>query len=177
MSLPTFLTVSGSLRAGSFNTAILEHFSQFANAKANVVRTDAVGQLPLYNQDLDTDTPPAAVATARAEIAASDCVVVATPEYNYGIPGPLKNWFDWMSRPYGAHVFLGKKVFIIGSAPSPRGGKNAVEYLRLGFTAIQAVVVGDEVLLPNIHETLNATKSGDDATLTTLFAHILESCQ
>ena len=102
MSLPTFLTVSGSLRAGSFNTAILEHFAQFASAKANVVRTDAVGQLPLYNQDLDTDTPPAVVAAARAEIAASDCVVVATPEYNYGIPGPLKNWFDWMSRPYGA---------------------------------------------------------------------------
>ena len=68
MSLPAFLTVSGSLRAGSFNTAILEHFSQFASAKANVVRTDAVGQLPLYNQDLDTDTPPAVVAAARAEI-------------------------------------------------------------------------------------------------------------
>jgi chromate reductase len=104
-------------------------------------------------------------------------VVVATPEYNYGIPGPLKNWFDWMSRPYGAHVFLGKKVFVIGSAPSPRGGKNAVEYLRLGFTAIQAVVVGDEVLLPNVHETLNAAKSGEDATLTTVFQHILQSCQ
>jgi len=75
MSLPTFLTVSGSLRAGSFNTSILEHFAQFASAKANVVQTNAVGQLPLYNQDLDTDTPPAAVAAARAEIAASDCVV------------------------------------------------------------------------------------------------------
>jgi chromate reductase len=82
MSLPTLLTVSGSLRAGSFNTAILEHFAQFASGKGDVVRTNAVGQLPLYNQDLDTDTPPAAVATARAEIAASDFVVVATPEFS-----------------------------------------------------------------------------------------------
>ncbi len=177
MSLPTFLTVSGSLRAESFNTTILERFAQFANGKAEVVHSHYLGELPLYNQDLDNDTPPAVVAAARAEIAASDFVVVATPEYNYGIPGPLKNWFDWMSRPYGAHVFLGKKVFVIGSAPSPRGGKNAVEYLRLGFTAIQAVVVGDEVLLPSIHETLNAAKSGEDTTLTTVFQHILQSCQ
>ena len=177
MSLPTFLTVSGSLRAGSFNTAILEHFAQFAVDKAEVVHSHYLGELPLYNQDLDNDTPPVVVAAARAEIAASDFVVVATPEYNYGIPGPLKNWFDWMSRPYGAHVFLGKKVFVIGSAPSPRGGKNAVEYLRLGFTAIQAVVVGNEVLLPSIHETLNAAKTGEDTTLTTVFQHILQSCQ
>jgi chromate reductase len=177
MSLPTFLTVSGSLRAESFNTVILERFAQFANGKAEVVHSHYLGELPLYNQDLDNDKPPAVVAVARAEIAASDFVVVATPEYNYGIPGPLKNWFDWMSRPYGAHVFLGKKVFVIGSAPSPRGGKNAVEYLRLGFTAIQAVVVGDEVLLPNVHETLNAAKSGEDTTLTTVFQHILQSCQ
>ena len=67
MSLPTLLTISGSLRAGSFNTAILEHFAQFANGQANVAHSHYLGQLPLYNQDLDTDTPPAVVGAARAE--------------------------------------------------------------------------------------------------------------
>ena len=175
MSTPSLLAVSGSLRKDSYNTALLHAFARHAGNSASVTLSDAVGSLPLYNEDLVSDSVPEIIAAARAEVAGADGIIVATPEYNYGIPGPLKNWFDWMSRPYGNHVLLGKKVLILGSTPGPRGGKGAVDYLRAGFGAIQAEVVGDEVLIGQVHEMLGAADAEIDPALTAIFNDALSA--
>ena len=169
MSTPTFLAVSGSLRKDSYNTALLQAFARHAGTSASITLSESVGLLPLYNEDLVSESVPELIAAARAEVAAADAVIVATPEYNYGIPGPLKNWFDWMSRPFGNHVLLGKKVLILGSTPGPRGGKGAVDYLRAGFGAIQAEVVGEEVLIGQVHEMLGSSDAELNSALTAIF--------
>ena len=169
MSTPTFLAVSGSLRKDSYNTALLQAFARHAAGSASITLSHSVGLLPLYNEDLVSESVPELVAAARAEVALADAVIVATPEYNYGIPGPLKNWFDWMSRPFGNHVLLGKKVLILGSTPGPRGGKGAVDYLRAGFGAIQAEVVGEEVLIGQVHEMLGSPDAELNSALTAIF--------
>lgn len=177
MSTPSFLAVSGSLRKDSYNTALLQAFARHAAGSASITLSHSVGLLPLYNEDLVSESVPDVIAAARGEVAAADAVIVASPEYNYGIPGPLKNWFDWMSRPFGNHVFLGKKVLVLGSTPGPRGGKGAVDYLRAGFVAIQADVVGEEVLISQVHELLGSSGTELNPALTEVFDNALSALQ
>ena len=114
------LAISGSLRAASFSTTILraldhQHFPGIA------MSLKTLEDIPLYNQDLDTEPALSPVAILRAEVQSSDGLVIATPEYNHGIPGVLKNALDWASRPAFASCFVGKPVLIITSAPGATG--------------------------------------------------------
>ena len=117
------LGISGSLRAGSFNTALLRAAQQVAG---DGIAFDAVTLhgIPLYDGDAEArDGLPAAVTTLKDRIVASDGVLLVTPEYNNGIPGVFKNAIDWLSRPAAdiARVFGDKPFALVGASPGGFG--------------------------------------------------------
>jgi chromate reductase, NAD(P)H dehydrogenase (quinone) len=115
--------ISGSLRRGSFNTALLRAAAEVAPAGVTIdVRT--IHGIPLYDADIENGPGiPDAVKTLKDEIAASNGVLLVTPEYNNSIPGVFKNAIDWLSRPDTdvARVFRGRAVAIIGASPGRFG--------------------------------------------------------
>ena len=122
------LAISGSLRADSFNTALLSAAQQYALGYDWDLA--AIGDLPLYNQELDGDVKPASVVRFKEQIENADALVIATPEYNYGIPGGLKNAIDWASRPAYQSVLAHKPTVIMSASMSPTGGVRAQSQLR-----------------------------------------------
>ena len=105
--------IAGSLRRGSFNAALLREAQDLAPADTRIELVD-LAPLPLYNRDLEDDGIPPPVAEFRQALAAADGLVVATPEYNYSIPGVLKNAIDWASRPPDSPLD-GKPMAIMGA--------------------------------------------------------------
>ncbi len=115
--------ISGSLRLGSFNTALLRA-AKAALAEEAVLDVRTLHGIPLYDEDLEArDGVPAAVEALKAAIVAADGLLLATPEYNNGVPGVFKNGIDWLSRPPGdiKLVFGGKPVAVIGASPGRLG--------------------------------------------------------
>jgi NAD(P)H-dependent FMN reductase len=123
------LGISGSLRAGSFNTALLRAAQQGAGADVNIEIATLHG-IPLYDGDEESRSGiPAAVTALKEKIFASDGVVLATPEYNGGVPGVLKNGIDWLSRGSDSkRVYFGRPFAIMGATPggmATLGSQNA----------------------------------------------------
>lgn len=115
--------ISGSLREGSYNSALLRAAATMMPEGAELVLGTIRG-IPLYDADLEaTDGIPAAVATLKDAIATADGLIIATPEYNNSMPGVLKNAIDWLSRPPAdiPRVFGGKRVALIGASPGGFG--------------------------------------------------------
>ena len=169
------IVVSGSLRKGSYTTALCRAVcalpaSERTGAAGEVafVMRDYVRHLPTYDGDLDTDTPPAVVAEMRAELAASHAVLIGTPEYNYNIPGGLKNFIDWASRPFAKHCLIGRRMGVFGCAPGDRGGKASVEYLRNMIPLFGASLIGPELLFPKINAKIAADGAVDASVMTPL---------
>ena len=121
--------LSGSLRKGSFATAILKTLADEIAPQAQIIYGD-IGSLPHYNQDLDGDVPPAAVAAMRAALVAAQGLVIVSPEYNHGMPGVLKNAIDWLSSPPSTAALIGKHALIITASPAFTGGVRAQAHLR-----------------------------------------------
>jgi NAD(P)H-dependent FMN reductase len=121
--MPTILGLSGSLRAGSFNTALLRAAAGLMPAGSRLELATLHG-IPLYDGDVEArDGIPAAVQAMRERIVACDGLLLATPEYNNGIPGVLKNGIDWLSRPPAdiARVFGNRPVAVTGASPGGFG--------------------------------------------------------
>lgn len=137
---PRILGISGSLRKASFSTAILRSAGKLLDGEAQFDLV-AMDDVPLYNQDLDTDAPPEAVVRLRQQIADADGLVIATPEYNYGVPGVLKNALDWASRPYGQSKLTGKPVLTLSSSPAFTGGVRAQAQLNETLLSNSAQIV------------------------------------
>lgn len=117
------LGISGSLRTGSFNTALLRAAQSVAPAGVEVEVATLHG-IPLYDADVEQrDGLPAAVTVLKDKVAASDAVLLVTPEYNNGIPGVFKNAIDWLSRPPAdsARIFGGRPFAVIGASPGGFG--------------------------------------------------------
>ncbi|WP_338465549.1 NADPH-dependent FMN reductase [Novosphingobium sp. ZN18A2] len=117
------LGISGSLRRGSFNTALLRNAADLLPEGTSLEIATLHG-IPLYNADDEAEGGvPEAVAELKERIAAADGVILATPEYNNGIPGVFKNAIDWVSRPAGdtAQVFSGRPFSIMGASPGGFG--------------------------------------------------------
>lgn len=110
-----FIGFSGSLRAGSFNSGALRAAQELCPEEAELEIYDISG-FPPFNQDQEAD-PPKMVADLKAAIRAADAVIFCSPEYNYSIPGHLKNVIDWASRPYGDSAWEGKPAAIMGASP------------------------------------------------------------
>lgn len=129
------IALSGALRRGSYNTALLRAAAGLAPAGVELDLRTLHG-IPLYDGDVEAEGIPAAVTTLREAIRAADALLIGTPEYNHGIPGVLKNGLDWLSRPSGegAKLFGGKPTALMGATPG-------------GFGTVQA----QEALLPVLH--------------------------
>ncbi|MCB1969844.1 MAG: NAD(P)H-dependent oxidoreductase [Geminicoccaceae bacterium] len=119
----------GSLRKGSTTRKLAQAIIAEApkNLSFNLVE---IGDLPLYNEDLETETPPAAWSRFRRELGEADAVLFVTPEYNRSVPGGLKNAIDVGSRPYGQAVFSGKPAAVVTGSPGGIGGFGANHHLR-----------------------------------------------
>ncbi len=123
MDIVRVLGLSGSLRAGSFNTALLRAAAGLMPAGASLEVATLQG-IPLYDGDAEArDGLPAAVTTLKQQIIDSDALIIATPEYNNSIPGVLKNGIDWLSRPPAdiGRVFGKRQVAIVGASPGGFG--------------------------------------------------------
>ncbi|HVV71458.1 MAG TPA: NAD(P)H-dependent oxidoreductase [Verrucomicrobiae bacterium] len=132
MSTPlNILGIAGSLRKGSFNRAVLRAAEKLAPADAWIETFELAG-IPVFNQD-DDGHPPERVVQFKARIRAADAILIVTPEYNYSIPGVLKNAIDWASRPYGDSAWEGKPVAVMGASPGRFGTARAQYHLRQVF--------------------------------------------
>lgn len=148
MSRPiTIAGISGSLRKGSFNTASLQAAAELAPDNVTLTTHTLHGVEP-FNEDVEAEGWPDSVADLREKIAPADGVLFATPEYNYSIPGVLKNAVDWLSRPTGDGPITGKPAAIIGASPSPFGTARAQAHLRqVVFYNAMPLLPYDEVLV------------------------------
>jgi chromate reductase len=125
------LGFAGSLRKNSYNKALLRAAVELA-PKGAVIETFDLEGIPLFTQDLETQ-PPQRVKDFKAKIRAADAILIATPEYNYSIPGVLKNAIDWASRPYSDKAFDGKPVAVMGASTGMLGTTRAQYHLRQCF--------------------------------------------
>ena len=143
------LGISGSLRQGSFNTALLRHAGELFDARgAEFEIYDGLGDIPAYNEDDDMDNPPETVGRIREVVREADAVFFATPEYNSSIPGVLKNAVDWLSRPSLAQSALrGKPVAVVGASTGVFGAVWGQAELRKVLSATGARVIEGEVAL------------------------------
>ena len=141
MGKSTVLTLVGSLRAASINRQLAEAAAHAAPDHVDVIRYDGLDEIPFYNEDLDTDDPPAAVGALRAAVANADAVLIVTPEYNGTIPAVLKNAIDWLSRPYGNSAIKDKPLAVVGTAMGRFGGVWAHDETRKSFGIAGARVV------------------------------------
>src|ERR1700730_6389025 len=130
----------GSLRKASFNGMLANVLISLApsSLKLDIVE---IGQLPLYNQDLDTDPPPAPWTVFRRRVMAADAVLFVTPEYNRSVPAALKNALDVGSRPYGSSVWDRKPGAVVSSSPRALGGFGAQHHLRQSLVFLNVRVM------------------------------------
>ena len=148
------LGIAGSVRKSSFNKAALRAAQKLVPDGASIDIFDIDG-LPGFNQD-DEKNPPAKVTELKAKIRAADAILFVTPEYNYSIPGVLKNAIDWASRPYGDSAWNGKPVAVMGASVGVIGTARAQYHLRQVFVFLDMEAVNQPEVM------INASKSFDD---------------
>src|SRR5438874_919126 len=146
------LGVSGSLRSGSHNTALLRAAVELLPAGAELELWDGLRAVPPYDEDGDVDPAPPAVAALRAALAGADAVLFATPEYNSSVPGQLKNALDWASRPIATNALRGKPVAVVGASTGAFGAVWAQAELRKVLGAVGARVVESELAIGHAAE-------------------------
>jgi chromate reductase, NAD(P)H dehydrogenase (quinone) len=146
------LAISGSLRRGSYNTRLLRAAAGLLPPGVELVELEGMADVPPYDEDLDGESPPEAVARLRGQIAEADALLFSTPEYNASVPGVLKNAVDWASRPFPANVLRGKPALVIGASTGIFGAVWAQAELRkvLGHTG--ALVIDSELPLSQAQE-------------------------
>jgi len=124
--------IAGSLRQASLNRALLRATLELAPPALDISIHD-LGALPLYNGDVEAKGTPESVETLRLAVRSAHGLLIATPEYNHGVPGVLKNAIDWLSRPPRNSVLDGKPVGLIGASPGMTGTARAQTQLRQAF--------------------------------------------
>src|SRR4030042_5731960 len=148
------LGFAGSLRKQSYNRAILAAALEMVPDEATLEIFDLDG-IPPFNQDLENQ-PPEKVKEFKAKIRAADAILMATPEYNYSIPGVLKNAIDHASRPYGDNAFDGKPVAIMGASVGILGTARAQYHLRQSLVFLNMYPLNrPEVMVPLAQEKID----------------------
>ena len=153
------LGIAGSLRVNSYNKALLRAAIELAPSSMEI-RSYEIDAVPLYNGDVEERGDPEPVVALKAAIREADALLIATPEYNYGVPGVLKNAIDWASRaPSGERqVLKGKPVAIMGASPGVGGTIRAQLQLRQAFVFTQSyALAAPEVAVSRAHEKFDAT--------------------
>jgi chromate reductase, NAD(P)H dehydrogenase (quinone) len=142
------LGIAGSLRDGSYNRALLSAAGELLPPGVELVEHD-IRKLPFYDADVEAAGDPVSVVELKEAIRAADALLIATPEYNRGVPGLLKNAIDWASRPPFASPLTGKPVAVIGASTGRGGTARAQEQLRAALEWSRATVLEQpEVLVP-----------------------------
>jgi len=161
------LGISGSLRKESFNTKLLRAAQELAPEGVVITRFD-LAPIPLYNEDVFVAGRPPEVVRFRDAILAADALLIATPEYNYSVPGVLKNAIDWASRPPRENPFAGKPAAIMGATPGLGGTMRSQSHLRQVLFAVDLRLVNrPEVAVRSASEKFDANGTlTDDKTRT-----------
>lgn len=137
---------AGSLRSGSYNKALLHAATDLLPGDLELEIFDLDG-IPGFNQDIEVDMP-IKVKDFKSKIREADAILIATPEYNYSVPGVLKNAIDWASRPYGDNAFNEKPVAIMSASIGMLGGARAQYHLRQMFVFLNMYPInGPEVMV------------------------------
>jgi chromate reductase, NAD(P)H dehydrogenase (quinone) len=151
----TILGIAGSLRKQSYNRALLRAAQQLAPEGTRIESFELDGITP-FNQD-DESHPPEKVASLKSKVRAADAILIVTPEYNYSVPGVLKNAIDWASRPYGDSAWNGKPVAIMGASVGMIGTARAQYHLRQMFVFLNMFAVNQpEVMIGNAAQRFDA---------------------
>jgi len=152
--LVTILGFAGSLRKDSYNKALLRAALELVPEGVKLEIFDLEG-IPPFNQDLENQMPEK-VKRFKAKIRAIDALLIATPEYNYSIPGVLKNAIDWASRPPGDNSFEGKPVAIMSASPGTLGGARAQYHLRQVLVSLNMYAINrPEVIVASADEKID----------------------
>lgn len=164
---------AGSLRRGSYNRALIRAAQELAPA-GMTIETIEIGELPFYNADIEKDGDPPAVAAFKAALGPADGLLIATPEYNDGIPAVLTNATDWGSRLPGRAPLTGKPVALMGASPSQVGTARGQMHLRQVLGHVQArVLPPPELLVAKAHERFDAELRLKDETTRKVLGDLL----
>ena len=164
------LAISGSLRATSSNTALLQAAAELAPQGVEVVLCEGPGDLPHFNPDLDGETPPPSVSDWRTRLRNADGIVFSVPEYAHGVPGVLKNSLDWV---VGSGEFVGKPVTLFNATPR---GTYAIASLTETLTVMMARVVAEaSITLQLLWKPVTAGQITADPEMAAVVRSALES--
>ena len=149
-----FLAISGSLRAASTNTLLLQATASLTPPGVTITLYDGLDTLPHFSPERDKDPAPEPVLALRAQLHRADVVLICTPEYIHGMPGVLKNMLDWIAS---SGEFVNKPVGVMSAGPSDLGGSRAHESLSHTLEVLMAVVPnGASLIVPYIRQRLAA---------------------
>jgi len=164
----------GSLRKGSYNKALMRAALELLPKDATIEVFDLEG-IPPFNQDFEKQ-PPQIGKEFKAKIRKAEALLIATPEYNFSIPGVLKNAIDWASRPYGDNAFEEKPVAVMSASTGRLGGARAQYHLRQSFVFLNMYPINrPEVMMPNAREHVDAKGNVTDETTRQLIQQLLEA--
>ena len=167
------LGIAGSLRKGSYNKSVLRAAQALAPADASIEIFDLEG-IPPFNQD-DEKQPPRRVAELKAKARAADAILFVTPEYNYSIPGVLKNAIDWASRPYGDSAWTGKAVAVMGASIGVIGTARAQYHLRQCFVFLDMEPVNQPEVMITADKSLDEQGGIKDEKTRELISSLLQN--
>lgn len=159
----TVLGFAGSLRRASYNRALLRAAQEEMPAGMKLDLFE-IGEIPLYNEDVEAEGDPEPVARFKQAIREADGLLIATPEYNHGVPGVTKNAIDWASRPPRQAPLNGKPVAILGASPGITGTARGQSQLRQAFEFTNSYCMPQpEILVYQAHQKFDAEGRLTDA--------------
>ena len=168
------LAFAGSLRKGSYNKALIRTAVEVARPSVAIEVYDLEG-IPPFNGDFENN-PPQKVVEFKQKISAADALLIATPEYNYSVPGVLKNALDWASRPPAGNPLQGKPVAIMSASTGRFGGVRAQYHLRQTFVYLDMHPVNKpEVMLSDAANNVNAKGKVTNEQTRQLIGKLLEA--
>jgi len=169
------LGISGSLRQTSHNTQLLRVAADLLPPGTELEIFDGLDEVPPFNED-DERAPPPRVVELKARVREADAILIATPEYNYSVPGVLKNAIDWASRPYGDNVWDGKPAALMGASPGSQGTARAQYHLRQSFVFLNMYPLNQpEVMISNASQRFDGQGHLTDEGLRTRIRQLLEA--
>jgi Predicted flavoprotein len=168
------LGIAGSLRRDSYNKFALRAATQLVPEGASIEIFDLDG-IPGFNQD-EEQNPPAKIVEFKKKIREADAILFVTPEYNYSVPGVLKNAIDWASRPYGDSAWSGKPAAVMGASIGSIATARAQYHLRQMFVFLNVyAILQPEVMIGNAHEKFDAEGNLTDETTKNLMRQLLQN--
>jgi chromate reductase, NAD(P)H dehydrogenase (quinone) len=168
------VALAGSLRRGSFNRALVRAAQELTPEGMTIELTE-IGGLPFYNADVEAEGDPPSVAAFKAALFEADGILIATPEFNAGVPAVLTNAIDWGSRLPGRAPLTGKPVAMVGASPGQVGTARAQLHLRQLLSHVRArVLPPPELLVAMAHQRFDAELRLRDETTRELLAGLLE---